>query len=124
MDIRKATAVQMVTPKYGFAIFETSYDGTPCEPTVHFLLKQKNKDGSVWYQWTPGWYVSTLLENPKHCKNLDDENEVGLYIDFGQNWFIPAGPISIAQDYFEEYLEEGIRRIDSSLVEAIAKESW
>ena len=129
MDIRKATAAQMVTPKYGFAIFETDWKGNPCKPTAHFLIKQTKKLGKVgecdpWYQWTPGWYVSTLLERPIQCKNLHDEDEVGLYIDFGQNWFIPAGPVDIAQDYFKEYLDEGIRRIDTSLVEAVAKESF
>jgi hypothetical protein len=103
MDVKKAKSVEMVTPKYGFAIYETDWKGNPCEPTVHFLIKNIRKDGSVWYQQTPGWYVSTLLEREPHCKDLHDPNEVGLYIDYGQNWFIPAGPYSMMWDYLEEY---------------------
>lgn len=98
MNIKTAKSVQMVTPKYGFAIYEE--DGKA--PVVHFLIKQNGKDG-IWYQQTPGWYVSTLLEKVPHCKDLHDPTEVGLYIDFGQNWFIPAGPYSMMWDFLEEY---------------------
>ena len=103
MDIKKAKSVEMVTPKYGFAIYDKDWDGKPTDPVVHFLIKNIRKDGTIWYQQTPGWYVSTLLERTPRCKDLHDENEVGLYIDFGQNWFIPAGPYSMMWDYLEEY---------------------
>ena len=127
MDIRKATSVQMVSPKWGYAIYETDWKGNPCEPTVHFLEKQTRKDGSIWYQQLGGWYASTLLERKPHCRDLDDENEVGLYIDFGQNWFVPAGPYSMAWDFIEAYMENPVERyFDSNVIETIAKdnEKW
>lgn len=104
MDIKKATSVQMVSPKYGFAVFETDWEDKPCQPTVHFLIKCKSGN----FQMTPGWYMEDLLKKPVVCKDMFDENEVGLYIDFGQNWFIPAGPISCAQGFFREY-QKGAR---------------
>lgn len=111
MDIKKATSVQMVTPKYGFAVFETDCDGTPCKPTVHFLIKQTKEDGSApWYQMTPGWYVESLLKDEPTVKNLGDQKEVGLYIDYGQNWFIPAGAYSMMWDWLEEYMNNPYAR--------------
>lgn len=95
MDISTATSVQMVSPKYGFAIYEGEYDA----PTVHFLIKMKSGD----YQQTCGWFLDTLLERNCICHDMFDEKEVGLYIDYGQNWFIPAGPFACAQGFFREY---------------------
>ena len=116
MDIKKATSVQMITPKYGFAIFETDWENKPCEPTVHFLIKQTRSNGSVWYQMTPGWYASTLLEKVPSCPDIEDEKTPGLYIDFGQNWFIPIGPYSLMWDWIDEYVNAGARWTDSNVV--------
>ncbi len=116
MDIKKAVSVQMVTPKYGFAIFTTDWENKPCEPTVHFLIKNTRKNESTWYQMTPGWYVETLLEKEPHVKNLGDENEPGLYIDYGQNWFIPAGAYSMMWDFLEEFTQTGVTYSDSEVL--------
>jgi len=99
MDIKKALSAKMVTPKYGFAVFETSYDGTPCKPTVHFLIKLDGEE----YQMTPGWYIDTLLNHPPIVKNWKDEKEVGLYIDYGQNWFIPANHYAMLWEWLKAY---------------------
>lgn len=99
MDITTATSVQMVSPKYGFAVYEKDWKGNPTEPVVHFLVKCKSGK----FQQTPGWYMSTLLERACMPKNMLDENEPGLYIDFGQDWFVPAGPYATAQAFFREY---------------------
>jgi hypothetical protein len=127
MDIKKATSVQMVTPKYGFAVFETDYNGTPCKPTVHFLIKQTTKLGKTgeyapWYQMTPGWYVETLLNDKPTVKNLGDEKEVGLYIDYGQDWFIPAGAYSMMWDWLEEYMNNPNARYSD--YEVTSREVW
>lgn len=103
MDIKKATSVQMVTPKYGFAVYETDWEDKPCKPTVHFLIKLSDGD----FQQTPGWNLDILVKNPIHCDDIFDENELGLYIDYGQNWFIPAGPVSLAQSFLKEYEKRG-----------------
>lgn len=103
MEIKKAKSVKMVTPKYGFAIYDKDWEGKSTEPVVHFLIKNVKNNGTVWYQQTPGWYVSTLLEKAPHCKDIHDSNEIGLYIDYGQDWFIPAGPYSMMWDFLEEF---------------------
>ena len=122
MDIRKATAVKNIDGKYALAIFETDWQGLPQnEPSVHFLIRVERKNGTHWWQWTPGWYVSTLLGS--ETKYTSDEKVPGLYIDYGQDWFIPAGPISLAKDYFKQYLK-GDREYDQKLADEIAKESW
>jgi len=121
MDIKKATSVQMVTPKWGFAIYTQDYKGNPCEPTVYLLEKQTKKlgkDGEVapWYQQIGGWYASTLLEREPHCKDISDENEVGIYIDFGQNWFCPAGAYSMIWDWIKEFVDNGVTYTSSEIV--------
>ena len=108
MDIKKAASVRMVTPKWGFAIYTQDYEGKPCQPTVYLLEKQtsklgKNGECAPWFQQVGGWYASTLLRRTPTYKDLHDSKEVGLYIDFGQDWFIPAGPYSMIWDYIEEF---------------------
>ncbi len=106
MDIKKATSVQMVTPKYGLAIFETNWEDKPCKPTVHFIIKNTRKDGSIWYQMTPGWYIEDLISKSYHVDIFDMETP-GIYIDYGANWFIPAGPYGVLQMWMEDYMEGG-----------------
>lgn len=75
MDISKAKLAKYVSDSWGIAIFED--DG---EPVVKILEKWNRVDGSSFWQICGGWYLSTLLEDP------DDI----LYIDYGQNWFVPT----------------------------------
>lgn len=104
MDVKKATSTQMVTRKYGFAIFETDYDGKACKPTVHFIIRNTRKDGTDWFQMTPGWYVEDLLK--KICTaDMFDMTTPGLYIDYGQDWFIPAGPYGVLQTWLQDYMD-------------------
>lgn len=100
MDIKKATSVKFVDDTYGIAIFEEDYKGTPCKPTVHFLIKQ-TKGEKPWIQMTGGWYVETLLEDGVSVPK--DPDAPGLYIDYGQDWYVPALPYSLAQRYMDVY---------------------
>lgn len=102
MEISEATSVKKIDDKYGIAFFEEQSD----KPVVHFIINIKSRDGSVWHQMTPGWYVETLLEDGI-CNPADpnDPKEVGLYIDFGANWFVPAGVYQKAQKIMQLYTE-------------------
>ena len=110
MDIKKAKAVKWVDEKWGLAIFETDWQDKPCKPTVHLLEKQTRKDGSNWTQMTPGWYAETLLENKERIfakAEYADDNDIGLYIDCGSNWFIPVKPYAKVLKVVEAYVELG-----------------
>lgn len=115
MDIKKAASVRMVTPKWGFAIYTQDYEGNPCKPTVYLLEKQTSKN-NPWFQQIGGWYASSLLEKVPYCKDFHDSKEVGLYIDFGQNWFIPAGPYTMIWDYIKEFSDKSICYHDSEVL--------
>lgn len=124
MDIKKATSVKMITPTYGFAIYETDWQGNPCKPVVHFLIKNTRKDGSIWYQQTPGWYAETLLEKQPSCPDIEDETTPGLYIDVGQDWFIPIGPYSLMWDWIDEYVRSGARWLEKDVIDTISKSKY
>ena len=116
MDIKKATSVKFVDDKYGFAIFEEDYKGNPCKPTVYFLIRQNEKDGGSWVQAVGSWYVETLLEDGVSVPT--DPNAPGLYIDYGQDWYIPALPYYLAQRYMEAYIKYNHRfhdKVDSEV---------
>ena len=101
MDIKKATSVKFIDDKYGIAIYEENYEGNPSKPVVHFLIRQNRKDGSSWVQEVGSWYVETLLENGVSVPK--DPDAPGIYIDYGQDWYVPALPYSLAQRYMEAY---------------------
>ncbi len=120
MDIKKAKAVKFVDEKWGVAIFETDWKNNPCAPTAHLLERQTRKNGTTWVQMTPGWYVDTLLRDGIHeARNPEDPKEVGLYIDYGQDWFIPAGPYEKVQKVMQAYVELGAEFHDN-----VEEEIW
>ena len=114
MDIKKATSVKFVDDKYGIAIFEEDYKGNPCKPTVKILIKQ-TKGETPWIQMVGGWYVDTLLENGISVPK--DPDAPGLYIDYGQDWYVPALPYSLAQRYMDIYTKYNHRFHDEINVE-------
>jgi hypothetical protein len=113
MDIKKAASVKMATPKWGFAIYTQDYKGNPCQPTIYLLEKHTKKD--IFIQ-VGGWYASSLLERVPSCSDPHDSEKVGLYIDFGQDWYIPAGPYKIVCDYIKEFLDKSICYHDSEVL--------
>lgn len=119
MDIKKATSVKFVDDKYGIAIFEEDYKGNPTKPTVKILIKQNKKLGSgnetPWIQMVGGWYIDTLLENGISVPK--DPDAPGLYIDYGQDWYVPALPYSLAQRYMDAYTRYNHRFHDEVNVE-------
>lgn len=116
MDIKKAVSVKMATQKWGFAIYTQDYEGNPCKPTIYLLEKQISKLGKTWFQQVGGWHASSLLERVPSCSDPNDSEKVGLYIDFGQDWYIPAGPYKIICDYIEEFLDKSICYHDSEVL--------
>lgn len=99
MDIKEATSVKKIDDKYGIAIFERDQE---FGPSVQFIITNKDKSGE-WYQATPGWFIEDLLEDG--IRDYEDPNEVGLYIDYGANWFVPAAPYAEAQKAMIQYLK-------------------
>lgn len=126
MDIKKARVVAMVNEKYGLAVWDKKDTGYGAHSSVHFLIKQTRRDGSTWYQMTPGWYVSTLLENGIISFDESNKNEPGLYIDFGADWFIPRESYAQLQAVLNATSGEGrqLTMLDSLLVSTITAQEF
>lgn len=115
MNIKKAVSVKSLNNGWALAIFNTDWEDKPCEPTVWFLqrhTKVLGKTGQVapWWQMCGGWNLADLVKN--NYSGLDD-NQPAIYIDFGQNWFVPAGVFNEGQVWMKAYQNEGFQAHDA-----------